>query len=426
MANPVSNGGIVIALGDGTELHPGRGDGSGAGPTSIAVGDFDQDGDLDLAVANSGFASTTVSLFRGDGQGASTPSSVESSWTPMSVLAADVDLDGTLDLVIGYYNTNRVAVLLGRASLYVFSFRFAFGSPVFVSGDRVRLVLADFDRDGRPDLAAATHSTTAVNILLNRSEGTACPTSGGCSLHVCDPSTGGCHAVPKTAGSSCDDQDLCTANDSCLQGSCMGTAVTCVALDLCHRPGICHPAAGCSDLFAPDGTGCDDANACTRADVCDGGICVGDDPVPCSSDSQCKVGVCDPLSGACGLAALPEGTPCDDGAACTAGDACHAGACVSGLSFINPPGSPIPVGTHPSSLAIADLNGDGNEDLAVANMDSDNITLLAGDGAGEFTVLGGSPVAVPRLPSSIATGDFDHDGRTDLVATSSYSIRREF
>src|SRR5262249_51868775 len=43
--------------------------GAGVGPRSVAVGDFNGDGVQDLAVANSGFVSTNVSVLLGNGDG---------------------------------------------------------------------------------------------------------------------------------------------------------------------------------------------------------------------------------------------------------------------------------------------------------------------------------------------------------------------
>ena len=79
----------------------------------------------------------------------------------------------------------------------------------------------------------------------------------------------------------------------------------------------------CSNPKAPDGTPCNDGNACTGAtgdaDSCHAGMCNGGDPTVCSASDQCHVaGTCDPATGACSNPNAPDGTPCNDGNACTA------------------------------------------------------------------------------------------------------------
>jgi len=78
-------------------------------------------------------------------------------------------------------------------------------------------------------------------------------------------------------------------------------------------------------------------------------------------------------------------------------------------------GSPFQVGTHPSSVAVGDFNGDGYPDLAIANRDSNNVTVLLSDGRGGFNPAPHSPFAVGTRPSSLAVGDFNGDGHPDLA-----------
>src|SRR5262245_6812957 len=80
-------------------------------------------------------------------------------------------------------------------------------------------------------------------------------------------------------------------------------------------------------------------------------------------------------------------------------------------SFSQAAGSPVEVGSGPSSVAVGDFNLDGQPDLAVANAGSDNVTILLGDGMGGFTQAAGSPVGVGALPLSVAVGDFNLDGK---------------
>ena len=87
--------------------------------------------------------------------------------------------------------------------------------------------------------------------------------------------------------------------------------------------------------------------------------------------------------------------------------------------FIPAPGSPIAVGTGPVSLAVADFNADGVLDLAVANSGSNNVTVLSGSGTGAFTA--GTPLSVGTTPLSIVAADINQDGAADLVVANSVS-----
>ena len=85
--------------------------------------------------------------------------------------------------------------------------------------------------------------------------------------------------------------------------------------------------------------------------------------------------------------------------------------------FTVAPGSPYPVGTDPVSVAVGDFNGDGRPDLAIANKNSNNVTVLLGTGAGEFAAAPDSPFPVGTDPVSVAVGDFNGDGKPDLAIT---------
>jgi uncharacterized repeat protein (TIGR03803 family) len=141
----------------------------------------------------------------------------------------------------------------------------------------------------------------------------------------------------KADGASCDDGDACTQSDTCQAGACVGGgAVTCAALDQCHDSGVCNPGTGvCSNPAKAEGAACNDENACTQADSCHAGACVGGNPVTCTALDQCHLaGVCNQMTGACTNPARMNGTTCNDGNACTRSDTCQAGACVAGNPVI--------------------------------------------------------------------------------------------
>jgi hypothetical protein len=70
-------------------------------------------------------------------------------------------------------------------------------------------------------------------------------------------------------------------------------------------------------------------------------------------------------------------------------------------------------GVGPASVAAGDFNGDGVQDLALANLRSSNVSVLLGDGAGGF----GPPAnfGVSQEPYSVAVADFNKDGRADIA-----------
>ncbi len=71
------------------------------------------------------------------------------------------------------------------------------------------------------------------------------------------------------------------------------------------------------------------------------------------------------------------------------------------------------VGTGPLSVAVGDFNGDGRPDLAVANNSSGNVSILLGTGTGAFAAA--TNFAVGFGSFSVAVGDFNGDGRPDLA-----------
>ena len=83
--------------------------------------------------------------------------------------------------------------------------------------------------------------------------------------------------------------------------------------------------------------------------------------------------------------------------------------------FTGAPGSPFPAGTSPDFVAVGDFNGDGKPDLAIANLETNNVTVLLGLGTGDFAAAAGSPLPVGSSPDSVAVGDFNGDGKLDLA-----------
>ena len=81
--------------------------------------------------------------------------------------------------------------------------------------------------------------------------------------------------------------------------------------------------------------------------------------------------------------------------------------------------SPFPTGANPDFVVSADFNGDGNPDIAIANLTGNTITVLLGDGLGGFSPASGSPVTAGPGPVFIAVADFNGDGFPDMAVANS-------
>lgn len=77
-----------------------------------------------------------------------------------------------------------------------------------------------------------------------------------------------------------------------------------------------------------------------------------------------------------------------------------------------------PTGFEPKAVAIADFNNDGKKDLAVVNRGSYEVSILLGDGAGNFgAATNFSTGGTFAEPSTVTVGDFNNDGNNDVVVS---------
>ncbi|HXB40670.1 MAG TPA: FG-GAP-like repeat-containing protein [Bacteroidia bacterium] len=165
----IGSSSISIFLGDGagnfTYLNYFYTGGTMTYPYMAISADFNSDGKADLATANdfNNSFSNNMTVFLGNGNGtfgAATNYSADTG--AVSLTSADFDLDGKLDIAVANMNSNNVSIFLGDGMG-------SFATPINFSVDKspATVISADFNGDGKPDLATANLSSKNVSILLN-------------------------------------------------------------------------------------------------------------------------------------------------------------------------------------------------------------------------------------------------------------------
>jgi Ca2+-binding RTX toxin-like protein len=133
----------------------------GGAPIDLLARDLNRDGKVDLATVN--HDTNTLSVLHGNGNGTfeAAASYSTGSAVPVSLAAGDVTGDARLDIVVSHYDSDLITVLAGNPAG-------GLEAPAhFPVGDApIGVVVADFNRDGRPDAAVANSRANTLSVLL--------------------------------------------------------------------------------------------------------------------------------------------------------------------------------------------------------------------------------------------------------------------
>jgi hypothetical protein len=146
------------------------------GPTAVVTGDANNDGLTDLIVSHlpaTQGASGPVLVYHADPRvGFAQPLVLQSTGDAVTVAAGDFNADGYLDAAAINRSTANVSVFLGRVTG-----GFSSAQDYAVGAGAVAAVAADWNRDGRTDLAVARQGSTpeGVDILLANADGSLRP-----------------------------------------------------------------------------------------------------------------------------------------------------------------------------------------------------------------------------------------------------------
>ncbi|HVS28724.1 MAG TPA: FG-GAP-like repeat-containing protein, partial [Solirubrobacteraceae bacterium] len=346
-------------------------------PTAIVTADLDGDGKLDLAaVGQTTFAAGSVAVLLGDGSGRFHPPPAGPVGTtgagPQGIAAADFNGDGRLDLAVANAADNTVSVLLGDGRGH---FTSAPGSPLAVGASPQKIAAADLNGDGRPDIVTVNRMSNDLSVLLNAG-------AGAFAAHVDYPVGPGAQGPFDVAIGDINGDgkpDLVSANRdsssvSVLMGNGSGT----------FAPALSSPfdARGAALSAGPTAVTLADLNLDRRLDVATANF------------SSKNLSVLLATGSSAGLESLAPGSPFP------AGDAS---------------------GDTPAAIAASDLDADGNPDLITANGGSRRVAFFSGVGNGTFAAPVNFPVSSTGDPVALAVGDFNGDAQPDIAVASADS-----
>ena len=422
-------------------------------PSAIAAGDFNGDGNLDLIVANN--RSDNVTVFLGNGNGTFQAGKNTYVGSIQSMAVADVNQDGKLDLIASGYGGTSVSVLLGNGDG-------TFQSPSIVATD-VGIIegvtIADVNGDGSPDLLIAggdgspLSATPSMTVLFGNGNGTFQTPVGynvawGLQQIVVADFNG--DGNPDVAA-----LNYASSSISVALGKGEGTFVAAPTYAVGQGPALGLAADfnndGIPDLAIPidygasvalllgkgDGTFPSNGSGSTTGAVGPGSIAVGDfnhDGNLDVASTNINVGnLLVELGNGKGGFGAPAYYFADDGSqSMTTGDVNGDG--ILDLIAVNGGSNDVSVllgngdgtfrsavnystgGLESYSIVLADFNGDKKLDIAVANSGdggTSNISILLGNGDGTF----GAPTIIAQAADFITAGDVNGDGFADLVIT---------
>ena len=418
LTGPDYSGGDVSLLlgnGDGT-FQPAMSISAGKVPRDIELGDFNEDGKLDLVVADAPDSSTHALVVRlGNGAGTFQPASVIESPGLQSFAIGDlnIDIDDHDDIV-----TNG-SILLGRGDG---TFAPALSLPLGFSMTLNVVKIGDVNNDGKSDVIVGSFSSDLVSIFLGNGKGTlGTPhhyrvNGSPEEIQIADLDNDG---LIDLAGSNS------AVGDTRLFGNGDGTFQ---AAELYAAVPDASARQGASGAVVGDFTG----DEVPDIVVANGGYFQGslNDPLFTEPTAVLMRGL-----GAAKFGA-PSPIPEQAGSRVIAGD--WNGDSRLDLAFtgegVVKPQLFIALGRGDGTFApqtridlpgerrrgenfitTAFVDADEAADLLVANFDNGDVSIFLGDGKGGFSTQSSVPVGVG--PNGIAVGDFNRDGKLDMVIT---------
>jgi hypothetical protein len=364
-------------------------------PDMLAVGDVDGDHHPDVVAVSHGAG--VVSVLSGDGAGSfHLTGQLSLNQAPDAVALADLDRDGRLDLLTTADGLATVRAGNGDGT-------FGPGQALPASGAAAAIAAGDLDGDGWPDLVVANPALHDVTVILRPGS------PAGSSARTIDVGVApSALALGDVDGDTRLDLAIATDGSTLVRvmtgdgngGLTAGSQVIDVGTNAASIAFADEDFDGLADLAVadPGSAYVQVFFAPTRLGGGRAAFLLGSAPIAVALGDVDRDGALDALVGTRDTLTLLLGN--------------HDGTFRYGRDFVYSPNAHGFPG-----VAIADLNGDGQPDLAALDNDVASVDVLIAMSAGVFT----APTPLPSLSpqSFLAVGDVDGDHLTDLIVATS-------
>ena len=178
VTDPVANNVTILlqtSTGNGTFLTPRTPITVGKEPSAIVTGTFNTNNNSNIGFVVTNFADNTYSVFNGNGDGTFTQVTgspfplPNTEQGPIAITAADFNADGKTDLAIVNQATNNVTILEGNGNG---TFKEFFGSPIAVGNFPVAIASGALNGSTGPALVVVNQKDDSIAVLLGNGDGT--------------------------------------------------------------------------------------------------------------------------------------------------------------------------------------------------------------------------------------------------------------
>lgn len=341
---------------------------TGAYPRHVSMGDIDGDGKSDMVVVN--YNDSSISVYRNTGSAGVVSFAPRINYParsgPFNATIADLNGDGKPEVIVSCYGNSRVLIYRNYSTVGSVVLASQFSYMLNQYANPISVSVRDLNGDGKPEIVTVNNNGYNVSVFKNNS------TSSGISFgarydfavgnwpHLGSISDLNNDGKPEIIAPNYNDNTI-----SVLKNTSTATTIS-FAAKVSYASGAnpFHVAAG-------------DLNADGKPEIL------------VANSNSASVSVFENIS--------------------------------NDTAIILSPKVDYATGSSPVYVSVANLDGDGKPDVAVANFSSGTVSVFKNTSNGTIALASKVDYATGSLPRTVVAGDLDGDGKPEMATVNSGS-----